>query len=437
MPSYGDLFKQRLLAEAKKAEDKKSKKTAEPAGEDEDEDKSLASVKEQMPAEMKKLLSRFPNRGQKAIVMLMHSLGVPVEAIAKRVVDVRNGTANSAQLYLTDGQFRLWVKRLMAEMQAEASAGVSEGVKESVVQQRLNNPYQKLIYAVLKQLGLPESDERAAAQLIVTGVKDKAKIVQSSSLVRAYLKMISKILGVELPKELAAVTEAAPAAAAMAADEKDGPTWWTDAVMDLMKALGVNPDTHMRKPIAGFYRDIRKTVPTRNRGQIQTLMKRLEGLLGAVSEDVELLDEAKRGRPRKDAGKLSANPPEIKDEDDDTVDVADKEFNKVMRKPKKGEIVAADQGKWIIGKFGSNGMMLKVKGMQVKMEEEEAEKLAAAIGDGKVVSVRASDGTRFIFTPLQRGKMYAVKRAGDVTDFPNGILISNAQLDEILDAISA
>ena len=81
--------------------------------------------------------------------------------------------------------------------------------------------------------------------------------------------------------------------------------------------------------------------------------------------------------------------------------------------------------------------MLKVKGMQVKMEEEEAEKLAAGIGDGKVVSVRASDGTRYIFTPLQRGKMYAVKRAGDVTDFPNGILISNAQLDEILDAISA
>jgi len=69
------------------------------------------------------------------------------------------------------------------------------------------------------------------------------------------------------------------------------------------------------------------------------------------------------------------------------------------------------------------------------LDANEAEKLVMGMGDGKVVSVKGSDGARYVFVPIRDRRAYAVKQAKD-PKYPDGVLISAADVNKIMDAFS-
>lgn len=103
-----------------------------------------------------------------------------------------------------------------------------------------------------------------------------------------------------------------------------------------------------------------------------------------------------------------------------------------------GDIIAEemlDQGKWIVGKMGSAGLLLKVKGMTIKIDDDEADKLVIGLETNKTVSIKTPGGKRYVFAPSDNG--FSVSEIGDDTKFPEGIKLDSEQVSEIIDMINS
>jgi len=226
--SFGQQFKSKLLTE-KKA----SKK-------DNAEEQEVVSTAESasLPAEVTKLLQSFPNRGSKAMVVLLYLLGTPIDALALKKADLRKSVADASDKFLKDSQFRNWVNRLTEELMKAGDAKV-----EASLHDELGNAMQKMILEIMQKVGLPESVERLGRAALRTALREKAKLATSNAKIRQYLKMVAEQLGIDavtggLKEDQ--IDEAIPAQAASAAPgEEETGNEWVDEILKLAASLGI------------------------------------------------------------------------------------------------------------------------------------------------------------------------------------------------------
>jgi hypothetical protein len=179
--TFGQQFKSKLLTEKKapkKVEDKEEVQSAAEAA--------------TLPAEVTKLLQSFPNRGSKAMVVLLYLLGAPIEAMTLKKADLRKSVAEASDKFLKDSQFRNWVNRLTEElMKANTSP------QEATLHDELGNAMQKMILEIMQKVGLPESVERLGRATLRTALRSRAKLANSNAKIRQYLKMVAEQLGID------------------------------------------------------------------------------------------------------------------------------------------------------------------------------------------------------------------------------------------------
>ncbi len=70
------------------------------------------------------------------------------------------------------------------------------------------------------------------------------------------------------------------------------------------------------------------------------------------------------------------------------------------------------EGKWSIGDLGDLGVQISTRGIVIKIDDSEAEKLSLGLNEQKEVSVLGRDNKRYHFKPDSEGN-YAVSREGD------------------------
>lgn len=180
--TIGQQFKAKLLAE------KANKKPKNDKNDDKDQELDIAGL----PANLEKLMQSFPTRGEKAMLVLLYALGAPVDALNLKKSEVRKTIDSSAEMFLKDSQFRLWVKRLTEELMK-----ATKPMAEAALEDELGNAMQRVILEIMQKIGLPESVERLARAQLRNNVKDTAKIALTNSKVRQYIKIVAEMLGID------------------------------------------------------------------------------------------------------------------------------------------------------------------------------------------------------------------------------------------------
>ena len=384
MQTLGQKFKDKLLAEAKKVKDedevKKDDKDA--------EDTEVKIAREKSTEALDHLLTAFSTKQSKAIIVLLVTLGVPVKTMKMRKAELRTSIDAAADRYIKDSSFRMWCKKLLSAINSVST------VKESNFDGKLANKYQHITYAVLKELGMPESIETQGQRALIAGIRATAKLAIENSSVRIYLLALADNLGIDvnklkaIPDEDAAVNEAV-----------DDPF---ELVSPLLTALGfdVNKSQSLATQ-ASHGAKMKLASVTRNPA--------IKSKIGILTQLVQ--DKAVNGG---------------------TVELSNVQ--------KSGKVISedegpADQGAWNIAKLGSNGIMLKIDGLNLKIKEDEVGKLKIILEKRKYGSVVAADGKRYEVAPL-KGGAFSIKKMNDETDFPHGIILPKDQVVELMDMIS-
>lgn len=411
MQTLGEIFKQRLLAE------KQEPQTAN----DEDYDSELDALHEEMPPALKKLLASFSQRGDKAIVVLMYSLGAPLDALVLKKAELRKNIRPVGDRFVKDSQFRMWAKKLIqkvVELEGIAAAQSELSVKESMLE-RLPNIYQKMIYSTLIALGMPESIEHIAKNVLSGNIEQKASLIELDGSMRVYLRTLAELLGVNVrngmsPAELKNLELARESVEL----NEDAASNFVADVMSIMKGFGLE-ETDFKNLSAAALKIKRNRASLMSDPRIKRNMRFLLDSMQA---------HAARQNSRNNQDMLA------QESADYTLKITNRSNKHIINDDKK-KMLPVDMGKWNIAKLGTTGFMLKNKAVLIKMDNDEAEKLVMAIEKGRTVAVKAHDGNRYIFKPLNNGQAYAVKMTDDL-EFPDGILIGRNELDEIIDLVA-
>lgn len=393
MQTYGERFKSKLLGEAAKPKANASKK---PVEIDSEEDAEVVAAREKLSQQVDDLLEVFPSKQAKAIVTLMLTLGTPLRAMNLHKAQVRQAIDGAAERYLKNSSFRMWIKKLLGAINAEESS-VSEAVG---FETKLSNKYQHIIYNILKALGMPEVIEKTAQRQLIAGIRAKSKLAMTNSNVRIYLMAVADELGVDdkvmsMPEPDSAVKEDV-----ITEDVNDA----LNALNDLFTVLGFEPETNRSIKAQAARQQVKS--PLAKLAANPSILAKLAMVTNLIKAKVKTGPAAPQTIPQ----------------------LASVQFD--------GDALteAADQGEWIVGKMGSSGLLLKVKGMTIKMDAGEAEKLSIALSNKKKISVKTPSDKRFMFEPKK--KDYVVSEIGDDTKFPEGIILTKAQVEEIIDMVS-
>lgn len=94
-----------------------------------------------------------------------------------------------------------------------------------------------------------------------------------------------------------------------------------------------------------------------------------------------------------------------------------------------GSVIA--EGKWSIGDLGDLGVQISTRGLVIKLDDSEAEKLSLGLESKKEVSVLATDNKRYDFKPDSEGN-YSVSRE----DSEKTILLPQEDVSKILNLVS-
>lgn len=383
MKSIGQRFLDKLVTESKKPKQDKPGKEDKKGIADE-QDSAVKAAQEKQSAALEDLLQSFPAKQEKAIVTLMVSLGAPTKGLQLHKAELKKSIDQSADMYLKNSSFRMWVKKLLNGLSTLDK--VTESVLEEGVDfdKRLTNKYQHATYRILKKLGLPDSVEVSSQRALLTGVKNLAKLAIENSDVRVYLLALADELGVKL-NDMSEPN-------AKEVMKEDVTNAYADTLSDFLTSMGF---------------DI--TSPK----SIETQMRTLPAVRTALNKARSNTMAAKRLVAAKDSLRLQTT---------NAFEAVEKE-------------VPADQGNWIIGDTGSNGLMLKVTGMTLKMDNDECEKLKYILDERKRGTVLSKSAKHYVFTPLKHGS-FSVRELDDVTKFPNGILISKEQVEELKEMLA-
>lgn len=180
--SFGQRFKEKILVEKAKQPVKANK-----------EEKAVEESHD-FPEAVKKLMKEFPTRGSKMMIGLMFVLGAPLDAMVMKKAELKKSVEEAGDMFMKDGQFRNWIKRAIDGI--NEAGGTSGPVKESL-DKELANSFQKLVFGILTKIGLTDSIEKLARSTLRTNIKKIAAIAQTDTNVRAALKMIGEMLGVD------------------------------------------------------------------------------------------------------------------------------------------------------------------------------------------------------------------------------------------------
>lgn len=231
--TLGNRFKQRLLAE--KAPVKKPKKV-DAKKKDEDD---LPDHHDTLPPALKKLLTSFPTRGAKAMIVMMYALGAPVDALVLKKAELRDSVEEAGDQFMRDSQFRMWTKRLTDELFKS-----QQPTNEAALEDEMSGVVQRIIIEVMQKIGLPASVERIARSALRTGIRNTAKRVMGDAKIRQYLKIIGEMLGVDTVtgmvkegKNHMGETEYNSYASWKAAAKKVNPEFWIDGDKDIAQAM--------------------------------------------------------------------------------------------------------------------------------------------------------------------------------------------------------
>jgi hypothetical protein len=313
--SFGQRFKDKLLLEKK--EEKSSKKVV--------KDADAAEDAHDFPAALKKLMQFFPQRGEKMMVALMWALGAPLDAMVMKKSDMRKSVQAAGDRYQKDSQLRLWVGRVMdAMIAAESKKAVKESTK---LEDELNNVLQKVVINLLDKIGMPNSIERIARIQLRANIKQKALLVQGDNKLRAYLKILAELMGVDgvtgmqledldVLKEFGsedflngkATAGVRPTVAAndqMHPDQQlSGVEDWISTVKQMAILFGI-PEGNVNYKQTLTDASIRKRMQDiPNRGTVLRRMKQILQMVGPVQEEIEL-EEAKKKAVKKIEKKAS------------------------------------------------------------------------------------------------------------------------------------
>lgn len=182
--SLGELFKEKLLTEAKAK--KKSEEVVDA------EDPAVVAARQKHDAALEDLLEAFPAKQSRAVITLMVSLGVPIKPLMSRRAALRQNIADSAELYMKSASFRMWVKKFLTALQ---DASVKEDAAS--FDKKLTIKFQHVIYAVIRRLGLPDDVVTISQRQLISGIRGVAKAAMTNSDIRIYLMAIAKELGVD------------------------------------------------------------------------------------------------------------------------------------------------------------------------------------------------------------------------------------------------
>lgn len=188
--SFGQRFKEKLLAEKAKApkgddvEKKKKKGEEEVAPEDQHE----------FPEQLKKLMLEFPNPGSKMMVGLMFMLGAPLDAMIMKKSELKKSVEAAGDMYMKDSQLRMWVKRVINAIKEAQAKGMKT---EAGLEQELTNQLQKMVLSILAKIGMTAGIEKIGRAALRSGVKAVAALAQTDNKVRTNLKVLAEMLGVD------------------------------------------------------------------------------------------------------------------------------------------------------------------------------------------------------------------------------------------------
>lgn len=197
MQSYGQKFKEKLLAESAKrargaalselAPNEPAAQPGMPGAEDDKQDDAAALADQQSEA----FIKTFSSKGAKAIITLMLKMGVPLKSLKMNRGALNASVKDAAAMYTENASMRMWIKKLLTAFE---NAAVKE---DANFEKKFSNKYQKVIIEILKKLGMPEAIERTAARQLTMGIKDTAKIAMTDSKVRMYLLALAKAVSAD------------------------------------------------------------------------------------------------------------------------------------------------------------------------------------------------------------------------------------------------
>ena len=417
MSTFGQRFKEKLLAEAKQKKDAEKKPTAKKDEAEQQEDPVVVAARAKIEKQTAELMKTFPSVHQKAIVTLMLTLGAPVAAMKIHKAELRDNIEPAAEKYRKNSSFRMWSNKLMAAITAHESSMNEEVVLEDErFERQLSNKYQRVIYYILQALGLPEAIETTAARALKNGIRAKAAMALEDNDTRVYLMSVADQLGIDdkvrnepEPKpEDGRGKKMESAAAAEVVLKEDAADEAMAVVTDLLTTLGFE-----------------------------------------VNRNTAITTQVRQGDSRKALLKLAANPTlmrrltVIKDMIKDKVAAPTSQAPSVASAPqmssveKSGEVISEQDHKpikWVIASMGSNGLTITGAGMKIKLKGEEADKLGIGLNANKKVAVKSADGTRFVFTPHKKG--FIIKDLGDSPKYPDGLQMTKFDADEIVNMLS-
>lgn len=112
----------------------------------------------------------------------------------------------------------------------------------------------------------------------------------------------------------------------------------------------------------------------------------------------------------------------------------DYQLGQIEKMLRDDENAPENMGKWSIMKIGKN-VIIKNRALTIKLNNDEVFNVFEKLSLGRPVKVTTSSDLLF-FKPLKRGKEYAIKSDKMLEIFPNGILLTNKQIDDFMDFIA-
>ena len=265
--TIGQIFKEKLLSEAKA-----KKPTADK------EDPIVVAARQKHESQLADFLEAFPTRQARAILTLMISLGVPIKPLISRRSELRDSIEPASDLYVKSASFRMWIKKFLAALN---DASINES--EDQIDKKLNNRLQHVVYAIIRELGMPADVTSVAQRQLLAGIKSVAKAAFTHPDVRIYLMSIAKELGVEdagvnSPDSLDEVKESFDMLSESAEDAET-------ALVELLVTLGIDVNAN-RSISAQLKMQIPRSKLTRL-GANTTLLNKMSTLNSLVSKQVD------------------------------------------------------------------------------------------------------------------------------------------------------
>lgn len=276
MKTLGQLFKEKLLSEAK-----------------EELDSEPSAREKREAAQVENLLEIFPLKQQKVIINLMIALGAPVRGLVLHKVDLKKSIDSAADLYVKNASLKRWVTKLLAALEEQT---VTEN---SNVERRLSTKYQRVILLLLRKMGMPSSIETSMERALVAGIKSVGKRAVEDKDIAIYLMGIANIFGVS--DRVADMPDSSRVTEELLQEDAEEAS---AAVIELMRVMGVDTQKQMSLEKQLVMPSVKSHLSRLSTQRM--ILSRMQDLVQRISKvtklDAEKVQEAVQGWSIEDLG---------------------------------------------------------------------------------------------------------------------------------------